>query len=488
MAARLPSPQTQEPEFELGKYVRYGRRMLNYRWTIALMVVLGIAAAATKHFVSPKEYESSTTVLIQGPAIPEEFIKSTVQTSSEQYISTLSKQVMSRSRLEKIILDMDLYPNERQSVTMDDVVVRMQGDIEIQAGEGLFKITYIGPDPKTTQAVCRQLADIYIQENADERVRQATDTAEFLKKRMVDSKAKLDMKETEIKNFREGNLDVIPAQGGTSVSQQELQNAYAEKESLDESIRQLRTNKTALAGSLMTEEISDDPARAAREKLADLRSKLAAAESKYTPQHPDVTRLRGEVFRQEAIVRSSPKATVTRRANPQAAAELRAVKNDLADAEKRLETVQARIVELEQVRKREPGVTVLLTDLERERKRLETEYEDLRGKFSEAERSELLESKNKGEQFKILDAANLPTRASGAGLIKLSLAGLLAGFLLGLVIALVRVLLDPHIYEADDIRKYIDAEVLVEIPQFGRRHLARPTTKALPPPTQTPAS
>ena len=489
MGARLAAPQdNDDAEFNLRVYVRYAKRMLGHRWTIILMAILGVVAAAAAHFVQPKTYESSTTVLIQGQAIPEEFIKSTVKTSSEQYITTLSKQVMSRSRLEKIILDMDLYPQQRQSSTMDDVVLHMQKDIEINAGDGSFKITYQGGDPKTVQAVCRRLADIYIQENSDERVRKASDTAEFLQKRMVDSKAKLDMKEDEIKSFREGNLDVIPAQGGTSVMQQALANAYTEKESLMESIRQLRTNKSTLAGSLMTEEISSDPAADARNKLADLRSKLRSAESKYTPQHPDVVRLKGEVSRAEMAVRSSPKPTVTRRPNTQAAAELRAVKNDLADAEKRLKKVEVTITDLEKDRKREPGVTVQLVDLERERRRLETEYEDLRSKFSEAERSELLESKNKGEQFKILDAANLPTRAAGAGLIKLTVAGLFIGLLLGLALAFLRVLLDPRIYEVDDLRKYIDAEVLVEIPHFGRKHLPRPTTKALPPPSENAAA
>lgn len=489
MAARLPPPQQDaDGEFDLGKYVRYAKRMLTYRWTILIVMVISVSVATAVHFVTPKTYESSTTVLIQGQAIPEEFIKSTVKTSSEQYITTLSKQVMSRSRLEKIILDMDLYPEERQTATMDDVVIRMQKDIAIQAGEGSFKITYSGKDPKTVQAVCRSLADIYIQENADERVRKATDTAEFLKKRMKDAKAKLDMKEADIKAFREGNLDVIPAQGGTSVSQQELQNAYVEKESLMESIRQLRTNKTTLAGSLMKEVSSDDPARVAKDRLAAARQQLRSAESKYTPQHPDVLRLRSEVRRLEQAVKNSPKATVVRRADGQVAAALRAVKNDLNDAEKRLRKVEKRIQELEQVRKREPGVTVELTDLERERKRLEIEYEDLRGKFSEAERSELLESKNKGEQFKILDPANLPTRAAGAGLLKLLAGGLVLGLLLGLGLAFVRVLLDPHIYEADDLRNYIDAEVLVEIPQFGRKHLGRPTTKALPPPSENAAA
>jgi capsular polysaccharide biosynthesis protein len=38
---------------------------------------------------------------------------------------------------------------------------------------------------------------------------------------------------------------------------------------------------------------------------------------------------------------------------------------------------------------------------------------------------------------------------------------------LGLGLALARVMLDPHIYEPEDLRRYVDVEILATIPRIS---------------------
>src|SRR6185369_13646012 len=91
----------------------------------------------------PQVYRSETLIQVVPPQIPESIVKSTVNATLEDRLPAISEQIMSRSRLERIITDFNLYPRERASGVMEDVVTKMRTDIKgpILVGRESFRLS-----------------------------------------------------------------------------------------------------------------------------------------------------------------------------------------------------------------------------------------------------------------------------------------------------------------------------------------------------------
>ncbi|HEY5599150.1 MAG TPA: GNVR domain-containing protein, partial [Candidatus Manganitrophaceae bacterium] len=93
-------------------------------------------------------------------------------------------------------------------------------------------------------------------------------------------------------------------------------------------------------------------------------------------------------------------------------------------------------------------------------------YEVLLDKKLSAKISENLEKRQKGEQFRILDAANLPEKPFKPDRFKVGLAGLLLGLGGGLALAFVREQFDSSIRKPEEVERVTSVPVLVSIPDF----------------------
>ncbi len=60
------------------------------------------------------------------PRVPESFVRSAVTSRIEDRLPAIQQQIMSRTRLERIITDLNLYPDERRFGIMEDVVEQMR--------------------------------------------------------------------------------------------------------------------------------------------------------------------------------------------------------------------------------------------------------------------------------------------------------------------------------------------------------------------------
>lgn len=472
-------------------YLRYARRTLKYPGTILVCVALLTSLGAARHFLSKHLYESSTVILLQSQKISEDYVKATFHEKPEHYINTLSQQVLSRSRLEKVIAEMDLYPDRRSKSTMDEVVEHMRGNIRIDVYEESFRLTYYGEDPKAAQAVCSRLADVFISENVNTRTKNAEENMLFMRQQAKEKRENLDRIEEEIRKFKEAHLGELPSQE-QSINQT-LTNLTARLESISEDIRSARNRRVVLAAEArevtyvggagaekgVEKPNGPRPGEAERQHLRELEGKLRTLSSDKTDAHPDVVRLKNEIAetrrKLDAIPKEAPPQEVKRDDGPKAVvkpnlraqAELEVIDREIAELEQEKVRVKAQIEEINQSQSKVPKVALDLQKMEREQDNLQENYNDLMGRMEEAERAFKLEKQNQGEQFKVLDAANFPERSSGLGLVNLLVAGFGAGLGLGFGLALLRVITDPKIYDPEDLTRYAKLDLLVVIPKIA---------------------
>src|SRR5262249_13210155 len=109
------------------------RILLRRSWIVILACALGggLAYAVAKRL--PNQFRSETLIMLIPQRIPDAYVKAAVTTRIEDRLNTLEDQILSRSRLERIILDLDLYRTLRQTLPMEEVVRRMRdNDITVK--------------------------------------------------------------------------------------------------------------------------------------------------------------------------------------------------------------------------------------------------------------------------------------------------------------------------------------------------------------------
>src|SRR2546422_5802379 len=202
-----------------------------HKWLATLVFTGPFVVTVSLAIALPNLYRSTATLLVQRPEVSETFVKSSVTSELETRMQTISQEILSRSRLQDLIIRFDLYPEFRKRVSPEDVVDRMRRDIrmefkgrdirmeakavEPQGERGAtvaFTLSFRGRDPETVANVTNTLASLFVEENLKLRERQATGTAEFLRVQLEEMKKKLDSQERQLSEFKERHLGELPEQ------------------------------------------------------------------------------------------------------------------------------------------------------------------------------------------------------------------------------------------------------------------------------------
>ena len=156
-------------------------------------------AGAFAYSVTRRVYRASMTILIAPQRVPENFVRPTVTADLNERLNMISQQILSRTRLERIIQEFNLYEPERRTMAMEDVVARMGQDITIaiarprNEGDNInsFSVSFEALDARTAMRVTERLASLFVQENLEDRELLADQTNQFLKGEVEESRRRL---------------------------------------------------------------------------------------------------------------------------------------------------------------------------------------------------------------------------------------------------------------------------------------------------------
>src|SRR5580692_9997070 len=206
---------------EVGLSPEHYLRLLVHRKWLVLGVALAVSAgtAIVSHYL-PNVYESETVILVDPQKVPDAYVKSTVTGDVRNRLGTLSQQILSATRLQKIIETLNLYPDDRKKLAREDVITHMRSDISVQvvsefgASQDLqaFRIRYTGKDARLVAQVTNELASLFIEENLKSREQQATGTSEFLQNQLQETRKDLEAQEAKLKQYRLTHLGEMPEQ------------------------------------------------------------------------------------------------------------------------------------------------------------------------------------------------------------------------------------------------------------------------------------
>ena len=471
--------------FEIEKYLEMALRR---KYWIIILFLLSILGGLSFFLVAPRIYEATTLFLVQPQRVPEEFVRSIVSTSVEDRVRTISEQVTSRTNLEKIIEEFRLLDSDNSHMSIDSMVAGLRKRIKIDVkGErgrvtSMFTIAFRDKNPETAMKVTNALASNFVSENLKIREAQALGTSIFLADELESVKKQLMEKESELAEYRERYMGGLPEQLRTNLSI--LERLQLQQDQLNNNLRDAE-NRKILIQTQLTEQTRQGPKISNSQTIRNqddrdiqsLRNELASLEGRYTGKHPDVVRLRETIANLEreraeadpakpgSIGKNSPLSSVDSALRRQYQDLDLETKNLKAEIKK----IQSQIGYYEKKVEETPKREQELLSLNRDYENLREVYNSLLGRKLEAGIAVSMEKKQKGEQFRVIDPAKVPTEPVSPDMRKILLMTLALGLGLGCGLAYLMEMMDSSYKSPDELEQELKIPVLINVPFFYTR-------------------
>lgn len=461
----------------------YRHKGLVFAVTIVVFLLAAYVAATM-----PNVYRSSTLILITPQRVPANFVAPTVTMGVAERINAISQEILSRTRLESIIKEFGLFQGGGSSTTMEDRVNMFRGNIRLDVRRtDAFQISYDSGNPETAMKVANRLASLFIEQNLQVREQQAIGTTNFLNSEAERLRKELEEQEALVTHYKINNRFELPDQLDANLRmveqlRDELKGNMATLASMQERLGSLQKQLVeADAPPAPTTKTSDSDLTRnlpANQKIQIRQKELESLLVRYSEKHPDVMRLRSEIASiQKELEQEREKAKKSGVTKPPPENPLKQIINEQIDSLKSsINAIQASNAELRnsiavhQKRVEDtPLRSIELTKVTRTYDITLRKYQDLLAKGLESQLSENLEKKQKGEQFQVIDPANLPLSPVRPNRPFILFGGLLAGVIGGLAAAFLWDLLDRSFKNSDDLAGFVDLPILATIPAILTR-------------------
>jgi polysaccharide biosynthesis transport protein len=457
-------------------------------WILIPTFLIWVAVFGVSWFV-PSQYRSETVILVEQQKVPQQYVQTNVNSDMQERLQSMTQQIMSRTRLMKIIQDFKLYQNVRRS-SPDELVDRMRDDIKIDLVHApgdkdltAFKIYYTSANASLAQQVTNELTTLFIDENLRAREQQSQGTTDFLQRQVEEARANLEQQEAKMKDFKLQYLGQLPAQLQPNVQiLSGLQNQLAAAQSARDQAVQQNTYLTSLIGQYKpaTKDAKQDDnntgaaAVSADQKLEALRVQLAELKAKYTDQHPDVLKLQQQIAETEHLrdnmaanpskYGSGADATISPLA--QLSSQLKANQLQIQSTDKQIASLQQKIGDYQSRLNMTPLREQQMSDLTRDYEQSKTNYQSLLSKQMQSSLATNLEKRQQGEQFRIVDPPSLPTKPVSPNRLLWSLGGLALGLAVGAGLLALMEAINDNIRNEQDLLTSQRLPILAEIPHM----------------------
>jgi polysaccharide chain length determinant protein (PEP-CTERM system associated) len=450
----------------------------------------------------PNVYESTTLLTVRPASIATSTVAQLSDSDLTLRINNITQEVTSRSVLEPLIKNYNLYPREIDRVPMEELVTRMRTkDLKITLNTSRNEITngfflsFRGQDPSSTQKVTEKLASKYVDSQRKAAGDEATLTKEFFTERVNQEKKRLDEIDARRLQAMQKNLSSLPSQTQALVGQlaglrEEQKARITEIGRLNDQIAYLNRISSDL-GKVDQQQVEEviaqmqdpksTPAYAELVKRkAELESEKQNLSVQFRPAAPEMKAVQkqiDEIQRQlnEMVEEHKHKVEETRKRlegkiDPRvnsSKGEIARIQGEIKRQQSLLDRAEADIASVGQRINSVPGTEVELEAIQREYETEKAIYDQAVEQQNKAEIGADVAGRAQGESIEVIDPASPPQQPVAPNRPLLILVGLFAGLACGLALAAAfevpRLL---TVQTAEDAEHYTGLPVLVTLPML----------------------
>ena len=445
-------------------------------WLVGALAAVGV-------LLLPDRYEASARIYVDTQSILKPLMAGlAVQPNIDQQVMMLSRTLISRPNVEKLIRMADLDLKIEDKADQEALVEELMTTLKIQSvgRDNLYTLSYRDTSPERAQRVVQALTSIFVESSLGDKRQDASSARKFLEEQISNYEKKLAEGENRLKEFKLRNIDLQVSGSGSSVDRLAALNVELNGARL--ALREAEGARDSLRRQIMGEEpvlLPDGSGSDAGVSLPEidgridtLKRNLDTLLQRYTEKHPDVVgtrrlikdleeQKRQELAEKRKLSVTNPGATMGN--NPV----YQQLKVALAEAEAQVSSLSARVAEYEARLKRatetlrtQPQIEAEFTQLNRDYDIDKKNYEQLVSRRESAALSGNLDSTGSIADFRLID----PPRAGGTPVapnrLLLLPGGLLLALAAGLFAAFAASQIRPVFFDGKTLRDVTGLQVL----------------------------
>ena len=449
----------------------YLRGMWEHRWTAMLIAWLAAIGGWLWVTTLPDRFEANTRVYIDTDSVLRPLLKGlTVETDVEQRLQLMTRTLLSRPNLEKLIrmTDMDIIADTPEK--QEGLILRLKNNIAVKnvaAASGrrhdnsnFYTISYQNPDRELAKRVVQSLLSILVESSLGDTRKDSTAAREFLDQQIREYEVKLTTSEDRLAEFKRKNMGYLPDREGDyfsslkdmqqkyDVAKLELREAQKRRDTLKQQLDEFRKNGVATTNQgvpILTP---------TQERIQALQTRLDDVLLRYTENHPDVQELRSQIAalekkEKEASAEGGDGNQGNLEANPmyqQLSLALGQEESNIGAAEVRVKEYAERITSLKERIETLQQVEVELNRLDRDYALNKKNYTALVDRRDSAKLAGQAEQTGEGIKFRVIDPPWVPQKATEPNRMMLDSIVFLAAIAAGLGFAFLLSQNNPTFY------------------------------------------
>jgi polysaccharide chain length determinant protein (PEP-CTERM system associated) len=463
------------------------RGMWQGRWVGLAVAWLAAVGGTAFVFLTPDRYEATARVFVDTQSFLKPLLHGlTVQPNIEQEVAMLSRTLISRPNLEKLVRMTDLDLHAKTSEEREKLLDRLSRTVYIKsaAAQNLYTIGYAHPDRAQATRVVQSLLSIFVESGLSPKTQDTGQAQRFIEEQIKHYEQKLSDAENRLKEFKLKNLDLNVSPGrdffGSMASLteglQETRLLLQEAEKSRDALRQQMTDEEERPSTLIAD-LEDAPAVTTPEldaRVAALTKNLDDMLLRYTESHPDVLNAR-RVIREAEAQRDEQRRRVAEQQEKRKRAASASGKNPvfpqmklaMAESEAQVARLRARVREQEQrlaqlraSARSVPEREAQLTQLNRDYAIQKQNYDALVARRESALMSAEVQAATGVATFRIIDPPQVSPDPVAPNRKLLLAAALLASLLAGLGGSYLFSVLHPTFYDGRGLKKFTQRPVL----------------------------
>jgi polysaccharide biosynthesis transport protein len=458
--------------------------MIKRRWVSAVSLLsFMILASVLVAYLLPPLYRSTAIILLQPSSIPRELITTTVKdlddvsNVAQTEVELVRRKVMDPDELVPLVKQLDPYPL-RKDLTLEAKAEMVSDNTSVErvdpiTGKPLdtstaFAIHYLNGDPKLSKQVGRLIVEQYLTYNRRTRTEQAAAAYQFLSTQAKELEGSMVQMEQKLAGFREKYGGALPEMQAHNLQridglQHDLENTQHELLNAEDRESQAQLQLATLSPSL-SNAVTDW-----KTQLGKTQADLIDAEQKYTPEHPEVKRLKRALADLRAQGTNGAKIGAATPDNP----DYLAMKGQLDTASHEVINLRAQEVreraDMAQYEKNMmtmPNVQRDYTALQRDYDNSRERYEDLQTKMKNAALAQTMEAEARGEKFTLVHEVTVPKTPYFPNRLGIILLGVVLGGALAFGVAAMVDASDPTVRGTRDLTALLNSAAIGTIPRM----------------------